>query len=165
MFFMCCFCASLQRPGVDDPQPVGGRIPIRSGGQQVQCAKIHRSARTPDPLTFKSVDDILDAYLEQVRFFFNRLCKIENTSQTLYERYLPRPFYSALLDGCIEKGQDCRKWAYPSAVADFCIILGPTNVADAISAMKKNIFDDKKISMEELLKALADNWEGHEHIR
>jgi pyruvate formate-lyase/glycerol dehydratase family glycyl radical enzyme len=129
-----------------------------SNGQQI-------GARTPDPLTFKSAADVMDAYLEQVRFFFDRLCKIENISQTLYERYLPRPFYSALLDGCIEQGKDCRKWAYPSAVADFCIILGPTNVADGIAAIKKNVFDDKKISMEELLRALADNWEGHEHIR
>jgi pyruvate formate-lyase/glycerol dehydratase family glycyl radical enzyme len=129
-----------------------------SNGQQI-------GARTADPLTFKSAADVMDAYLEQVRFFFDRLCKIENISQTLYERYLPRPFYSALLDGCIEQGKDCRKWAYPSAVADFCIILGPTNVADGIAAIKKNVFDDKKISMEELLRALADNWEGHEHIR
>ncbi|MEW6443874.1 MAG: pyruvate formate lyase family protein [bacterium] len=121
--------------------------------------------RTPDPLTFRSADDVMDAYLEQVRFAFNRLCTIQNTSQSLYEKYLPRPFYSALLDGCIERGQDCRKWGYPSAVSDFCIILGPTNVADAITAIRKNVFDDKKVSMRKLLEALAANWEGHEEVR
>ena len=121
--------------------------------------------RTPDPLTFTSVDDVMNAYLEQVRFFFNRLCTIQNTCLSLYEKYLPRPFYSALLDGCIEKGQESRKWGYPSAVSDFSIILGPSNVADAITAIKKNIFDDKKISMKTLLDAMADNWEGHEDIR
>jgi pyruvate formate-lyase/glycerol dehydratase family glycyl radical enzyme len=120
---------------------------------------------TPDPLTFESVEDVMEAYLEQVRFAFNRLCAIENTCQSLYERYLPRPFYSALLEGCIEKGKDSRQWAYPSAVADMCIILGTTNVADALTAIKKNVFEDKKISMQELLEAMANNWAGHEDIR
>ncbi|MBU2509760.1 hypothetical protein KJ966_00405 [bacterium] len=122
-------------------------------------------APTPDPLTFTSADDLMEAYLEQVHFFFSRLCKIENTSKALYEKYLPRPFYSALLDGCIEKGQDCRKWAYPSPVSDFCVVLGPNNVADAITAVKKLVFDEKKVTMQELLKALEANWEGYEPVR
>jgi pyruvate-formate lyase len=122
-------------------------------------------AKTPDPREFKSVDDVMDAYLKQVGCFFNRLCKIENTCRSLYEKYLPRPFYSALLDGCIEKGLDCRKWGYPSPVADFCVILGPTNVADSITAIKKNIFDDKTVTMDELLTAMNADWKGYEHIR
>jgi formate C-acetyltransferase len=130
----------------------------RATGEQI-------GARTPDPLTFTSIDDVMSAYLEQVDFFFGRLCIVQNTSQSLYEKYLPRPFYSALLDGCIERGQDCRKWGYPSAVSDFSIILGPTNVADCMAAIKKNVFDDKKVTMNALLKALEANWEGHEEIR
>lgn len=122
-------------------------------------------ARTPDPLSFKSVEELMDAYAEQVRHFCYRLSKVENTCQTLYERYLPRPFYSALLDGCIEQGKDCRKWMYPSTVTDMCVILGPTNVSDSVTAIKKNVFEDKTVTMAELLKALADNWEGHDRIR
>ncbi|MBW1812789.1 MAG: hypothetical protein JRJ39_03675 [Deltaproteobacteria bacterium] len=122
-------------------------------------------AKTPDPLTFKSADELMDAYIEQIRFSFNRLCTIQNICNTLYERYLPRPFYSALLDGCIEQGKESKKWAYPSPVADMCIILGPANVSDAITAIKKNVFDDKTVSMAELLKALDANWEGYENIR
>ncbi len=122
-------------------------------------------AATPDPLTFKSIEDVMEAYCEQVRFCFKRLCTIENTSQTLYERYLPRPFYSALLDGCIEKGKESKQWGYPSPVENICIVLGPTNVSDAITAMKKNVFENKTVSMETLLKAMAANWEGHEEIR
>lgn len=120
---------------------------------------------TPDPLTYASVDDVMDAYLEQVRFSFKRACTIQNISNSLYERYLPRPFYSALLDGCIEKGKETKQWGYPSAVADMCIILGPSNVADAITAIKKNVFEDKTITMEELLTAMDANWEGYEDIR
>jgi formate C-acetyltransferase len=122
-------------------------------------------ARTPDPLTFRSADDVMEAYLEQVRFAFQRLCTVQNICQSLYEKYLPRPFYSALLDGCVERGQDCRKWGYPSAVSDFCIILGPSNVADSIAALKKVVFEDRKVSMKKLLEAMAANWEGYEEVR
>jgi len=122
-------------------------------------------APTPDPRTFTGVDDLMDAYLEQVRFFFRRLNTIEKTCRNLYEKYLPRPFYSAVLDGCIEQGKDCRKWAYPSSVHDICIILGATNVADSMAAIKKLVFEAKKITMEDLLEAMAANWEGYEPIR
>ena len=122
-------------------------------------------AKTLDPRTFTSVDDLMDAYLAQVQFFFERLSKVENTCRALYEKYLPRPFYSALIDGCIEKGMDCRKWTYPSAVSDFCVMIGPTNVADGIAAIKKNVFEDKSVTMDDLLTAMNNNWKGHERIR
>jgi pyruvate formate-lyase/glycerol dehydratase family glycyl radical enzyme len=122
-------------------------------------------APTPDPRTFRSADDLLDAYLEQVRFFFGKMNRIENTCRSLYEKYLPRPYYSALLEGCIETGRDCRKWAYPSSVHDICIIIGPTNVADSITAVRKVVFEEGKVSMDTLLKALASNWDGYEDVQ
>jgi formate C-acetyltransferase len=122
-------------------------------------------APTPDPATFKSAEDLMNAYLEQVRFFYGKQNKIENTCRSLYEKYLPRPFYSAVLDGCIEKGKDSRQWAYPSMVHDFVVIIGPTNVVDSIAAVKKVIFADQKISMGELIKAMDNNWVGFEEIR
>jgi formate C-acetyltransferase len=122
-------------------------------------------AETPDPLTFTAVDDLMDAYEAQVEFFAKRLCTLENTCQALYEKYLPRPFYSALLEGCIETGRETKKFTYPSPVANLCIIIGPTNVGDAVAAVKKNVFDDQTVSMKTLMDALAANWEGYEDVR
>ncbi|MFH1626106.1 MAG: pyruvate formate lyase family protein [Pseudomonadota bacterium] len=122
-------------------------------------------ARTPDPSAFKSAEELMDAYLEQVRFAVGKFMTLENICRSLYEKYLPRPFYSALLDGCIEQGKEKQQWAYPSMIHDFCVLIGPTNVADAITAVKKVVFEDKKISMDELIKAMDSNWEGYEDIR
>jgi formate C-acetyltransferase len=107
----------------------------------------------------------MEAYLEQVRFFVERLSKLENTSRSLYEKYLPRPFLSALEDGCIEKGKDSRQWAYPSMIHDFIILIGSTNVADSIAAVKKVIFEENQASLTKLIKALDNNWEGFEDLR
>lgn len=164
-------CVYLELPGKNIARRAYGGISLPQAllyalNQGVDpLLKERLGAPTPDPLTFRDVEDLMDAYLEQVRLAFDRLCKIENTCRYLYERYLPRPFYSALLEGCIEKGKDCRRWGYPSAVADMCIVIGTTNVADSITAIKKNVFEDKKVSMRELLEAMSKNWQGHEDIR
>ena len=100
-----------------------------------------------------------------MRLFFGRLNRIEKTCRGLYEKYLPRPFYSAVLDGCIEQGKDCRQWAYPSSVHDICIIIGITNVADSITAIKKVVFEDRAVTMDRLLEALEANWEGYDDVR
>ena len=122
-------------------------------------------AKTPDPRTFESKEDLMDAYLEQVRFFFGKMVTIENTCRSLYEKYLPRPFYSAVLEGCIQKGKDSRQWIYPSSVHDQCAIIGSTNVADSIAAIKRVVFEDKKVYMDKLIEAMDNNWQGFEEIR
>ena len=123
-------------------------------------------ARTPDPETFTGIEDVIEAYLEQVRFFFGKMVKLENTSRGLYQKYAPRPFLSAFLDGCIERGQDAKEWAYStSSINAYNIIIGPTNVADSLAAIKKLVFDDKELTMREFIDILDKNWEGHEDLR
>jgi len=122
-------------------------------------------ARTPDPATFRSWEDVLEAYLEQVKFFLNKLAQLENTCRDLYAKYLPRPFYSAIIEGCIEQGKERSKWVYPSMVHDMVVTIGSTNVADGLTAIKKIIFEDKLISLQELIEIMDKNWEGREDIR
>lgn len=121
-------------------------------------------ARTPDPATFKSWEDVLDAYAEQVKFFTNKIEQLERINNEILAEYCPRPFYSAILDGCIEKGKECRKWVYPSMVHHFAQVIGGTNVADSITAIRKVVFDDKKLTLPELIKIMDKNWEGRDDI-
>jgi len=122
-------------------------------------------AKTPDPATFRSWEDVLEAYLEQVKFFLNKLAQLENTCRDLYAKYLPRPFYSAIVEGCIEQGMERSTWVYPSMVHDMVVTIGSTNVADGLTAIKKIVFEDKLISLPELIEIMDRNWEGREDIR
>jgi formate C-acetyltransferase len=123
-------------------------------------------APTRDPAEFEGIEDVIEAYLEQVRFFFDKMVKLENTSRAIYRENGPRPFLSALLDGSIERGQDTQKWAdTDSSINAFVIIVGPTNVADSLAAIKKLVFDDCQLSMSEFIQILDNNWEGHEDLR
>ncbi|MBN1652720.1 MAG: hypothetical protein JXA30_02980 [Deltaproteobacteria bacterium] len=122
-------------------------------------------ARTPDPATFKDWRDVLEAYAEQVKFFTNKIEQLERINNELLAEHCPRPFYSAVLDGCIEQGKDCRKWVYDSMVHHFAQVIGGTNVADAITAIKKVVFEDKKVTLTELITIMDENWKGREDIR
>ena len=122
-------------------------------------------ARTPDPATFKSWEDVLEAYVEQVRFFTTKMAQLENTCRDLYAKYCPRPFYSAIVDGCIEKGKECKQWIYPSMVHDMTIVIGTTNVADSLTAIRKVVFEDRLVTLPELIDIMDRNWEGREDVR
>jgi formate C-acetyltransferase len=118
---------------------------------------------TKDPLEFASVDEIMNAVLEHVGYAARGLFYVGNIANWLYEEYLQRPFLSALLDGCIERGEELRKWTYMPY--NCCMVIGVNNVADSLAAIKKLVFDEKKTTMDELLNALKKNWEGCEELR
>lgn len=122
-------------------------------------------ARTPDPASFQSWEDVLETYLEQVKFFTTKMEQVETTNLVLYEKYCPRPFYSAVVEGCIESGRESRKWVYPSMVHHFTQVIAGTNVADSITAIKKVVFEDKLVTLPELIAIMDKNWEGRDDIR
>jgi len=120
-------------------------------------------ATTKDPLTFTSAQDVMDAYLEQLKFFVGKCVAINNVVEALDNEYIPQPFLSALMDGCIERGEDLRTYKYISN--SIIQPVGQITVINSIAAMKKLIFDDKKVTMAELLEALNNDWEGNEKLR
>jgi len=126
------------------------------GGRQIGVA-------TPDPHTFTSIEDVTQAYLEQLRFFTEKIVTFSNVTDALEEQWLPQPFNSALLDGCIENATDVRELHYWHKTNIQPV--AHTTLVNALVAMKKLIFEDKKVTMAQLLQALKDNWEGHEELR
>ena len=119
--------------------------------------------KTCDPLTWVSIDDAMAAYLEQVKFFLHKLVTIYNVVDVMEEEWLPQPFLSAVVDGCLEAGKDCRDYKYYHNT----IIqpVGQVTIINSLAAMKKLVFDEQKVTMTELLEALKNNWEGQENLR
>lgn len=120
-------------------------------------------AKTPDPITFKSIGDFTDAYFEQFKFFVEKCVAINNITEALDNEFLPQPFLSALMDECIERGEDLRTYKYiPNSILQ---TVGQITVVNSIVAIKKLVFDDKKVSMKELVEAVDRDWEGDEKLR
>lgn len=120
-------------------------------------------ARTSDPSTWTSIDDAMNAYLEQLKFFLHKLVTIYNVVDVMEEEWLPQPFLSAVVDGCLEAGKDCREYKYYHNT----IIqpVGQITIVNSLAAIQKMVFDDKKITMPELIEALKNNWKDREDLR
>ncbi|MBM3142782.1 MAG: hypothetical protein FJ005_07035 [Chloroflexi bacterium] len=120
--------------------------------------------KTIDPAKLSSAEELLDATIENYRWAVHRLVLIANITDALYREYAPRPFLSAVIDDCIHRAQDVRDWNYIPDYRDITLF-GLITVADSIAAVKKLVFDDKKMTMEKLVEALKANWQGYEDVR
>jgi len=119
--------------------------------------------KTADPLSFKSIENIFEAFFAQVKFFIEKLVIFHNTTDFLYRESVPRPFLSALMKGCIEKGRDCREYSFYHK--SYIGHVGGINVANSLAAIRKLVFEERSISLKELLEALKENWNGKETLR
>lgn len=122
------------------------------------------SIQTGDPRTFKSFDELKEAYKKQMNYCMSKLVKWDNIIDRVHAQLAPVPIVSMLVEGCIESGKDVTmggakfNWTGPLGV-------GIANAGDSLYAVKKMVYDDQKISMDELLEALEDNFEGHRELR
>lgn len=122
------------------------------------------SEPTGDAAGFKSFDDVLEAYRKQVRYCTKRLVIWNNYIDMIHESLMPTPFTSMFIDDCIERGKDVTaggaryNWTGPSGI-------GVANAGDALYAVKKAVFDDKKMTATQLLETMRRDFEGQEDER
>ncbi|UPA32019.1 glycyl radical protein [Terrisporobacter glycolicus] len=113
---------------------------------------------------FKSFEELFEAYKKQIEYFLDIKIKGSNVIEEIYARYMPAPFLSIITNDCISRGKD-----YNAGGAryntNYIQGVGIGTITDSLSAIKYNVFDKQKFSMEELMKALENNFEGHEIIK
>jgi pyruvate-formate lyase len=82
----------------------------------------------------------------------------------VYARLLlpPAPYYSVLMDGCLERGADLSNG---NQYNNFGIHgAGSANAADALAAVKRFVFDERTIMLDQILAALDANYQGYESL-
>ncbi len=118
---------------------------------------------TGDP-TKMSFNDIKEAVKKQLSYLIDAISVCAYTCERLYYEMTPFPYMSTLLDGTYDKGKDLTaggvKYTYGSAF----IGTGIADLVNSLSAIQKFVFEDKTITMEELVKACEANFEGYEVI-
>lgn len=120
---------------------------------------------TGDVNSFTCIEQFIDAFKAQFDYLIAIMAKMARISAYVDINNYHTPFVSALLGDCIEKGMDCRAGGvrYTSFlyhIAD----RGLQDVADSLAAIKKVVFEDRRISMQQLTDALAADFEGYEYI-
>ena len=119
--------------------------------------------QTGDPRDFKSYEELFDAYRKQVEYFIDIKIKGNNIIENIYAQYMPVPFLSLVTNDCITNGKD-----YNAGGAryntNYIQGVGIGTITDSLSAIKYNVYDNKKFTIDEMLKAVENNFEGYEEI-
>ena len=119
---------------------------------------------TGDPRTFTSYEQLYEAYHKQMLYFVNMKLAVNNYIERMFSLYAPATFLSLFIDDCITRGRD-----YYSGGARYnttyiqCTGLG--TITDCLATLKKHVFEDKKFTMDELLKTVASNWGRDENCQ
>lgn len=119
---------------------------------------------TGDPRNFKTYDELYEAWRKQMVYFVNLKLSVNNYIERMFSLYAPATFLSLFIDDCIKNGKD-----YYSGGARYntqyiqCTGLG--TITDSLSTIKKHVFEDKRYTMDELLKAIDTNFQNDEKMR
>jgi pyruvate formate-lyase/glycerol dehydratase family glycyl radical enzyme len=120
--------------------------------------------RTGDPSSFKRFEELEDAFRRQLKHFIDIKIAGSNVIERIYSRHLPAPFLSLLIDDCIQNGTDYNAGG-TRYNTNYIQGVGLGSITDILAAIRHHVYDRATITMETLLKVLADNFEGHDEFR
>jgi len=119
---------------------------------------------TGGPESFKTYDEFEKAVKDQLAYIIKQMVVEDNILDRLHPETLPELQVSMLTHDCIAKGMSAAaggaRYNYTSPMT-----IGVATLGDSLAAVKKLVFDEKKISMKELQEVLLSNFEGKEPLR
>ncbi|HEY9574894.1 MAG TPA: glycyl radical protein [Lachnospiraceae bacterium] len=113
--------------------------------------------KTKSVENMESFEDFYDAYKEQMNYQIELLVNADNAIDMAHKERCPLPFLSSMIEDCMGRGKSVQEGG---AVYNFT---GPqgfgiANVADSLYAIKRLVFDEKKLTLSEYKKALESNY-------
>jgi len=121
------------------------------------------SITTGDPRSFTSYEDFFEAFRKQYAHCMKVSARVKTISEHFNNELCKRPLASCLFKRSLESCRDIMDtpeksmpWANDPSIVDS---------VDSLIAVKKLVYDEKKYTMDELLKALKANWDGYEVMR
>ncbi len=122
--------------------------------------------RTGNPREFASYDDVWTAFCEQGKNVMQHTFAQQYVADKLKSQFIAAPMSSMFHDLCMASCKDMHSGPIPGALyLGFIDTLGFATAIDSLAAIKKLVFDEKRLSMGELIDAVNCNFEGKEAIR
>ncbi len=118
---------------------------------------------TGAPEGFETFNDLMTAYKKQIEYMADYITDTSNKAQEIFANDAPNPWKSFMVQGCIEKGLDYKDRG-PIYGHGQVLTEGLPDTADCLAAIKHFIYDEKKYTMNELINALNDNFEGFDEL-
>lgn len=113
---------------------------------------------------FRTFDQVIDAFKTQLNYIVDIKIRGNNLIEKTFANYLPVPFLSLLLEDCIARGKDYNGGGarYNSTYIQG---VGLGSVTDILTSIRFNIYDNKKYTWDQVLKALSRDFKGYEKMQ
>lgn len=120
---------------------------------------------TGDPTKFTSWEQFWDAYVKQHLLFLRAAFIQQYTINNLRAKHFAQPMGSAMHDLCMKHCIDLHQPQIPEGInLGYFEYMGLGTVVDSLSAIKKLVFEDKKLTMQQIIDAIDANFEGYEDV-
>jgi len=121
-------------------------------------------AATGQAEDFKDFGQLMRAYEIQARRATQLAINRSKAKDRANAEHTPHPFVSLLFSECLERGQDITRGGAIYNITSSCEA-GTITAANSLTAVKKAVFEDKVVALQELKEALRANFAGHEPLR
>lgn len=110
---------------------------------------------------FNSFDEVFNAWQHQIKYYTQKTVEIDTAVDTALEENVPDILCSAFVDSCIPRGKTIKEGG---SKYDFIsgLQVGIANLGNSLAAIKKLVFEENRISKEQLIYAIESNFEGKE---
>ena len=115
--------------------------------------------------SFVNYDQFVAAFEKQLRYFMEIAAEKDNLELLIERELFPDPCRSSLMENGIAIGKDLLSRTMPFENGAVLNPVGMINVVDSLAAVKKLVYEDKKVSMGDLKQALDLDWQGCEQVR
>ncbi len=115
------------------------------------------SIQTGNVEEMRTFEEFYDAYKKQMNYNISLLVNADNAIDVAHAERCPLPFLSCMVEDCIRRGKSVQEGG---AVYNFTGPqgFGVANMADSLYAIKKLVYEDRKVSMSEYKEALLTNY-------
>lgn len=105
----------------------------------------------------KTFEEFYHAYKVQMDYAIKLLVNADNAIDMAHAERCPLPFLSSMVDDCMKQGKTVQEGG---AIYNFTGPqgFGVANMADSLYAVKKLVYEEKKVTMKELKTALMTNY-------
>lgn len=113
--------------------------------------------QTGDVEQMRTFEEFYDAYKKQMNYMIELLVNADNAIDTAHMTLCPLPYESCMVDDCIKRGKSLQEGG---AIYNFT---GPqgfgiANMTDSLYAVKRLVFEEKKLTLGEYKRMLSINY-------
>ncbi len=140
-------------------------ITLRNGDSKTLAGTIRKDGLpTGTPAAYQDFEQLLGALFTQSRHSIKQIVQASDIRDKVYAEHLPAPFISAFMDGCLENCRDVTRGGARYDLSGISMINSIANLADSLWVIKKLVFEKKKFTLEQLVRAIDVDFSGHKDI-